>query len=183
MYNGNIKKDLKDEFEFIFGSNKDYFNTMDEKKTFSIMNENGYYINQEPTPEQKKIFIETICGREYDENALIHLSVRIKRDFFAGIKYDGWALTIDAFCVGGIFGLRSGAYEFDKVFYEDIEEVWTDFTIVTKNSSKPPSCCINVEMLNSSQVYVGLRANGVFPLDRSTMSKLGRFLNFAKNLT
>ena len=180
MYNGNIKKDLKDEFEFIFGSNKDYFNTMDEKKTFSIMNENGYYINQEPTPEQKKIFIETICGREYDENALIHLSVRIKRDFFAGIKYDGWALTIDAFCVGGIFGLRSGAYEFDKVFYEDIEEVWTDFTIINKNGLD-----INVEILNPSPEYasVGLGKNGVFPLDRSTMSKLGRFLNFAKNLT
>ena len=120
IYNGNLKQDLKDEFEFIFGTNKDFFNPMDEKKTFSIMNENCYYINQKPTPEQKKIFIEIICGREYDETALIHLSVRIKRDFFAGFKYDGWALTIDAFCVGGIFGFRSGAYEFDKVLYKNI---------------------------------------------------------------
>ena len=177
MYNGNLKQDLKEEFEFIFGTNKDFFNPMDEKKTFSVMNERGYYINQEPTPEQKKIFIETICGREYDETALIHLSVRIKRDFFAGFKYDGWALTIDAFCVGGIFELRSGDYEFDKVFYKDIEEVWTDFTIVTKDST-----CISVEFI-SSPVSVGLGKNGFFPLDRSTMSKLGRFLNFAKNLT
>ena len=179
MYNGNLKQDLKDEFEFIFGTNKDFFNPMDEKKTFSVMNERGYYINQEPTPEQKKIFIETICGREYDETALIHLSVRIKRDFFTGgFKYDGWALTIDAFFVGGIFEFRSGDYKFDKVLYKNIKEVWTDFTIVTKDST-----CISVEVLNGSQIYVGLGKNGFFPLDRSTMSKLGRFLNFAKNLT
>ena len=166
MYNGNIKQDLKDEFEFIFGTNKDYFDPMDEKKTFSIMNEKCYYINQEPTSEQKKIFIETICGKGYTENDLIHLSVRIKRDFFTGgFNYDGWALTTDAFFVGGMFGFRSGAYEFDKVLYKDIEEVWTDFTIIHKNGRD-----INVEM------------NGVFPLDRRTMSKLGRFLNFAKNL-
>ncbi len=177
MYNGNIKQDLKDEFEFIFGANKGSFNPMDEKKTFSIMNENCYYINQKPTSEQKKIFIETICGRGYTENDLIHLSVRIKRDFFAGgFKYDGWALTTDAFFVGGIFEFRSCDYKFDKVLYRDIEEVWTDFTIVNKNGD-----CISVEKLNSSQVYV--KANGIPPLDGSTMSKLVRFLNFAKNLT
>ena len=178
MYNGNIKQDLKDEFEFIFGTNKDYFNPMDEKKTFSIMNENCYYINQEPTSEQKKIFIETICGKGYTENDLIHLSVRIKRDFFTGgFNYDGWALTTDAFFVGGIFELRSGDSRFDKVLYRDIEEVWTDFTIVNKNN-----LCISVQFV-SSPVSVGLGARGFFPLDRSTMSKLGRFLNFAKNLT
>ena len=178
MYNGNIKQDLKDEFEFIFGTNKDYLSPMDEKKTFSMMNERGYYINQEPTPDQKKIFIKTICGRGYTENDLIHLSVRIKRDYFEGFKYDGWALTTDAFFVGGIFELCSGDSKFDKVLYKDIEEVWTDFTIVVKNGY-----CISVELLNSSQVYVGLGNNGIFPLDRRTMSKLGRFLNFAKNLT
>ena len=179
MYNGNIKQDLKDEFEFIFGTNKDYFNPMDEKKTFSVMNQNCYYINQEPTPEQKKIFIETICGRGYNENDLIHLSVRIKRDIITGIEYyDGWALTTDAFFVGGIFELRSGDSKFDKVLYKDIEEVWTDFTVVKKDST-----CISVEVLNGSQIYVGLGKNGFFPLDRSTMSKLGRFLNFSKNLS
>ncbi|MBR6712473.1 MAG: hypothetical protein IKI76_05690, partial [Selenomonadaceae bacterium] len=173
----NLKQDLKDEFEFIFGTNKDFFNPMDEKKTFSVMNERGYYINQEPTPEQKKIFIETICGREYDETALIHLSVRIKRDFYTGgFNYDGWALTMDAFFVGGRFVFNGD--RLDKVLYKDIKEVWTDFTIVTKDSK-----CISVEVLNGFQIYVGLGKNGFFPLDRRTMSKLGRFLNFAKNLT
>lgn len=175
MYNGNLKQDLKDEFEFIFGTNKDFFNPMDEKKTFSVMNENCYYINQEPTPEQKKIFIETICGKRYTENDLIHLSVRIKRDYFEGFKYDGWALTTNAFFVGGIFEFRSGDYKFDKVLYRDIEEVWSDFTIVKKDGT-----CISVEFI-SSPVSVGLGRNGVFPLDSRTVGKIGRFLNFAKN--
>ena len=179
MYNEKLKQDLKDEFEFIFAQNKDYFNPMDEKKTFSIMNEQCYYVNfQEPTPEQKKIFIETICGRGYTEKDLIHLSVRIKRDYFEGFKYDGWALTTDAFFVGGIFELRSGDDEYDKVLYKDIEEVWTDFTIVHKKGY-----CISVELTTSKVWNVGLGAQGFPPLDRSTISKLGRFLNFAKNLT
>ena len=164
MNNDAKKQALKDEFEFIF----------DTKKTFSMMNENGYPINSKPTPEQKQMFIEIICGNLYTENDLIHLS--IKNDLYG--EYHGWALTTDAFFVGGKFKLRSGDLKFDKVLYKDIEEVWTDFTIVTKDS-----VCINVEVLNRSQVYVGMGTYGIFPLDSRTTSKLGRFLNFAKNLT
>ena len=71
--------ELKDMAEIIFG-NRSVWNIVD--------------LNGEPTPAQKKLFLKVICGGDYDERDLIYL--RADKDFTAG-----WALTKDAFCVGG----------------------------------------------------------------------------------
>lgn len=76
--------ELRDIAEVIFG----------KRKVWNIVDSYG-----EPTSAQKKMFIKMICGGEYSERDLVYLCA--DKDFAAG-----WALTRDAFCVGGALKFR-----------------------------------------------------------------------------
>jgi len=109
--------DLAEVFESIFGF----------KKTWGICGDDGNIYVDEPTALQKKMFLKMVCANEYRENDLIHL--RVNEDFSAG-----WALTKDAFCVGGALTLidDKNQRELNKIFYNEILEVGLEGSAFSK---------------------------------------------------
>ena len=124
-----VKNDLIETFEIIFG----------HKNKWGIFQSAGKISYAEPSAAQKKMFLKLVCNGEYDEDDLIYLCA--DKNFSAG-----WALTKDAFCVGGNIKFECcdiKAYdsryqeEIDsqiadarrrgrkKIFYGDIQEVVT----------------------------------------------------------
>lgn len=96
--------------------------------THDVWNIVGMY--GKPPTAQKKMLIKMICGDAYTERDLIHL--RATSDFSAG-----WALTKDAFCVGGRLTLNSAGRERKKFFYREIATVdndWGFFYVVDREN-------------------------------------------------
>lgn len=93
--------ELRDIAEVVFGT----------RKVWNIIGLHG-----EPTPAQKKMFIKLICGGEYSERDLIYLQA--DKDFDAG-----WALTRNAFCVGGAIKFRCLEMQADDAeFQAELDE-------------------------------------------------------------
>lgn len=82
-------------------------------------NRNVWHIigmDDEPSSAQRKMFIKLICGGEYSERDLIYLQA--DKDFAAG-----WALTRDAFCVGGAIKFQCLDMQADDAaFQAEIDE-------------------------------------------------------------
>lgn len=177
------KKVLRDIFEVIFGT----------RKTWSIVGKEKIFAN-EPDQTQKQMFLKLVCGG-YSENDLIHLCAA--EDFSAG-----WALTDDAFCLGGNLKFNSIDNEQKietkhKIFYNEIAEIIVEKTVESyslnfiiadkKNnlwriaSDFDETDAFTAKILDAALGENNFLTQNIIVLNEKIETQIAKFLSFVKN--
>ena len=176
--NDDVKNELPDMFEIIFG----------HRNKWGILESTGKISYSEPSPAQKKMFLKLVCSGEYNEEDLIYLCA--DKNFSAG-----WALTKDAFCVGGTLKFsccdikaEDSRYqpEIDskialarrrgrkKILYSDIREVVTDTPKVEDFYRKQQSDFFDL-FPNAGFNFGGKNEQGIIFIDNTRRNNDGAF--------